>query len=1171
MALYTNDLQKLYVAYFSRPADPTGLAYWESAIVAGGAANATATLTAISNSFAASAEYKANFAGMDNDHIVAQVYQNLFSRAPDPAGLTFWSLALTKGDVTLPQIVRTISESALASNNTDGVAFTSKVTAATAFTGALDTTPEILGYSGTAALALAKTFISGVTDAATLATAIASPALAATVVSVTDAGNVVAGQTYTLTTGVDTVVGTAGNDTFTGVIGGSDTLTVLDNLDGGKGGDVLNLSDLAGGTALPAGVTVKSIETLNFQSAGAATIDTSTGFTGLTKVNVTISSGADVVTVGDGTALSVVSSAGTVSATATDSGLTVSAAGAVTAAGGSSQTITTSGAVTASGSTGAIIVTDSAQAAAAIAINDGTSVSLTTTTVSTGTITIGGGTAPTGTVTVVENLKGTGALTGGAIAVTGGTVDSITVNATQATKGSTTTVGAITVTGTTDTTSVTVAETAAVTAVASVTAVDAVTETGSALFVALTAGQTLIVGGLTFTAGAAGTTAAQTAAAFANLTTGATQGNSVLGTYQGAVTGWTSGAASTATVLFTSTAAGNVADLAFTGTGTAPTLTLVQGVAAVAAAGVGGIANGAITIADVNYGSATKAGTITTATLSNFTTANVNDNALTTLSVTNGTGNIIIDNSGLTTATNKTLNLAISGQTAGTLDDADIYTTLNITTGATKSTLSNVTLGALTALTVAGTTGLTLTSAAGMTALKTVTVSGAAGLTATLTAATTTAINTAASTGTSTITMDATKATYTGGAGVDKVTTSAATPTKAIALGDGNDSLTLASGTTSTTAALTGGAGTDTLTMVAADAVTASGSALFASLVSGFEVLGLTGGTGAQTVAIDVLGGYNSVTTGAEAAASTLTMSGFTSGGTLTLTSNAANAATSNYAVTGSTFAAGTADVFNVALSKSGALTGGVVTAADVETINLSANDTGGNHAADTVTLVATSATSIVVTGSAALTLTNTGNTAVTSIDASAMTGGLTVTAAGTVAETIKGGAGSNVLTASTGTVADVLIGGAGADTLTANAGLDTLTGGAGMDNFIVTVSTNLNTYATITDASIGDTIQFANKGTETFTAAAITLAPTAVFQDYANAAINAGGDASTNGYISWFQYGGNTYVVESRHDATGTLDFQNGTDMIVKLTGLVDLTHTSLNNNPGNAILLIG
>ncbi len=34
MGIYTEAIQKLYVAYFRRPADAAGLAYWESVVTA---------------------------------------------------------------------------------------------------------------------------------------------------------------------------------------------------------------------------------------------------------------------------------------------------------------------------------------------------------------------------------------------------------------------------------------------------------------------------------------------------------------------------------------------------------------------------------------------------------------------------------------------------------------------------------------------------------------------------------------------------------------------------------------------------------------------------------------------------------------------------------------------------------------------------------------------------------------------------------------------------------------------------------------------------------------------------------------------------------------------------------------------------------------------------------
>ena len=265
--------------------------------------------------------------------------------------------------------------------------------------------------------------------------------------------------------------------------------------------------------------------------------------------------------------------------------------------------------------------------------------------------------------------------------------------------------------------------------------------------------------------------------------------------------------------------------------------------------------------------------------------------------------------------------------------------------------------------------------------------------------------------------------------------------------------------------------------------------------------------------------------------------------------------------------ATGTADVLNVVLTNAATTAFGTITAANVETINITSTDSAtAFDAVHTATLVATKATSVTLSGNGGLTLTNTGNVALKTIDASGMSGALTVTAAGTVATTITGGSGADTLTSSTGTVADTLKGGAGNDRLIANAGLTQLEGGAGADTFVIgTAGANVNVYSTITDAAAGDKIEFANQGTETFARAKLTLGSTAVFQDYANLA--AAGDGSTNGAISWFQFtDGNTYVVMDR---SAGASFNNGTDLIVKLTGLVDLSAASFSNDTAPIIQL--
>jgi len=282
MAITSSQIQELYVAYYGRPADPTGLTYWLSTAAASMAAGQTeeAVLLSISSSFGANAEYTANFVGLNSVGIINKVYMNLFSHQPDPGGLLYWSQKLEAGDLTLGQIVRAVSQSAVNAGNVDGVAFISKVAAAGLFTAALDTTSEILGYSGLAAGNLAKAFIFGINDASTLAAA--TTALDATVQSVTDAGNAVNGQTFTLTTDVEPIVGTANND----LIKGNEHTLPFDVIDGGNGTDTLRLT-ITDGLNGSLGETVSNVENIVIQTLANIYNTDISGYTGVQNVTVT--------------------------------------------------------------------------------------------------------------------------------------------------------------------------------------------------------------------------------------------------------------------------------------------------------------------------------------------------------------------------------------------------------------------------------------------------------------------------------------------------------------------------------------------------------------------------------------------------------------------------------------------------------------------------------------------------------------------------------------------------------------------------------------------------------------------------------------------------------------------------------------------------------------------
>jgi flagellar capping protein FliD len=101
-------------------------------------------------------------------------------------------------------------------------------------------------------------------------------------------------------------------------------------------------------------------------------------------------------------------------------------------------------------------------------------------------------------------------------------------------------------------------------------------EKAAVTFRALDEGKTLILNGLTFTAGSGGATASQVASAFANGSSGRSAGNVVSSTVSGgAITGtvgnWDIGSYSTSgsSAVFTSIISGNVTDLSNSGTGSA--------------------------------------------------------------------------------------------------------------------------------------------------------------------------------------------------------------------------------------------------------------------------------------------------------------------------------------------------------------------------------------------------------------------------------------------------------------------------------------------------------------------------------------------------------------------------------------------------------------------------
>ncbi|MEY3922858.1 MAG: hypothetical protein RI915_505, partial [Pseudomonadota bacterium] len=226
-------LEKAYLAYFGRPVDPTGLTDY-----------AASTDKEVADAFAASAESKALYGTTFNYAQINAIYLALFNREAEKAGLEYWYAKVADKTYTAAGAAIAILNGA---QNADLTAIENKLAASAAFSAALDTSSEMIGYSGDAAAASARAFLSTVTT-----TAATAAAVDAAVASAVAARTAVAGQTFTLTTGVDSFTGSAGNDTFTADNTGTDTTSTADVLNGGAGTDTINIFSDGAAPALPA-------------------------------------------------------------------------------------------------------------------------------------------------------------------------------------------------------------------------------------------------------------------------------------------------------------------------------------------------------------------------------------------------------------------------------------------------------------------------------------------------------------------------------------------------------------------------------------------------------------------------------------------------------------------------------------------------------------------------------------------------------------------------------------------------------------------------------------------------------------------------------------------------------------------------------------------------------
>jgi len=322
-----------------------------------------------------------------------------------------------------------------------------------------------------------------------------------------------------------------------------------------------------------------------------------------------------------------------------------------------------------------------------------------------------------------------------------------------------------------------------------------------------------------------------------------------------------------------------------------------------------------------------------------------------------------------------------------------------------------------------------------------------------------------------TATFSASAVTVMGGSGNDSITVSS-TGTDNLSGGAGNDTFVFSTaGGLALTDTIDGGANTDTLRATAADLAGISGSTPATYNITNVETLqvldSFTGTLRAPNISTSAnrvnLAPITATTVGTgtivgPAGAFTVNLGGSTSGVTYVT-----NNLTGGLTVTASgTAATDTLTVTNTAVTSSAGGTalnvynGNAIAINGYETVTLSTGAVGG--AANTISTLTVTAdlggkANVSLTGANALTFS--GIVTADSLDASALSGAISMAAVANTATTVTGGIGGDALRGNaalpnsiTGNAGDdSIFGGAGNDTLAGGDGADTITAGSGNDN----------------------------------------------------------------------------------------------------------------------------
>ena len=120
-------VQKAFVAYYGRPADPAGLAYWANRMDSEGG-----SLNVIIGAFGNSDEFKRRYGGLAYTQLVTKIYQQAIGRDPDQGGLDWYVAQLVAGGRSLQTITLDVLNGAITAPDSTVVA--NKLTVAAYYT-----------------------------------------------------------------------------------------------------------------------------------------------------------------------------------------------------------------------------------------------------------------------------------------------------------------------------------------------------------------------------------------------------------------------------------------------------------------------------------------------------------------------------------------------------------------------------------------------------------------------------------------------------------------------------------------------------------------------------------------------------------------------------------------------------------------------------------------------------------------------------------------------------------------------------------------------------------------------------------------------------------------------------------------------------------------------------